>query len=329
MDLMEFHHLNEVLAVLTSIVLNLTLMRLALTENGSFLKFYRKLIVLNASSELLAKLLMALSQPMFQFADGVNIFIATGPLRHLPINYHYHLLLLYAMGVGIGFLTIPLDFLYRYYVVCLERNVESHQVLLWVLIAYVLAAWDAVFMTLGFVHLSPKAIDYKPSFAFLNESMWRENGRRMTFIVGTIENPYSLTFVISASLYVTAEYISIFILSHRIMKKLAERRHLMSAKTLEMQRGMNKMLLSQALVPLFTGLFPILGMTSTLLLRLSDHRIGIVVSSMMAWLPSASPICTIWFIGSFRQRVFPFWRSSRSSHVSAIGITEIAPPAAK
>ncbi|CAD5219483.1 unnamed protein product [Bursaphelenchus xylophilus] len=238
MDWRSLHGLNEKLAISTCTILNISVLLLILTERSSAIKAYRKLIIVNALTELCATALMAVCQPVFQFLNGYFIVISNGPFRTLPHDLHYILIASWALGTGISFITVPLDFVYRFYVVCKEVKVKTSQIAFWVLVAYILAVWDAYWMASSFITVSQIELQDK----LLNEAMWTENGTKVTFIASSIENTAYKVFTISGGCVICSEYTIIMILSRKIISKLKEQRHLMSAKTLEMQRGMNQML---------------------------------------------------------------------------------------
>ncbi|CAD5219481.1 unnamed protein product [Bursaphelenchus xylophilus] len=302
LDWRTLHKLNEIFATSTCAVLNIAVLTLIMTEHNLALRAYRKLIILNAITELLATALMSVCLPVLQFLDGYFIVISNGPFRTLPQDLHFILVASWALGVGMSFITVPLDFVYRYYVICQQVSVKTSQILAWTLVAYLLAVWDAYWLTAG----TADKIGLQDQL--LNDEMWMENGTKVTFIASSIANKSYIVFSVSGTVIMSSEYIIIIFTSKRVFSKLKEQRHLMSARTLEMQRGMNRMLYAQAILPVFTGFVPLSLMWTTTALRLNYPQIGFITSTFLSWLPAVSPICTIYCIGIFKRRVIRLFR---------------------
>ncbi|CAD5218967.1 unnamed protein product [Bursaphelenchus okinawaensis] len=301
MNPQEIQSVSERCAIIISAFFNVILFLLTVTEKNSSLKSYRNLLLLNILTESLFTLFIALSQVTLQFLDGAFIAISNGPFKHLPYEYHCYIVSLYILGIGMSFITLPIDFIYRYLIVCRRTQVKLKYLIIFTVLAYAWALWDSYWITISFL-TTP---DVKETYgSLLSQDMWFEDGKQVTFLAASFDTLSVKIFVLSAALIIFIVYLSVFIIGRHVFKELSSKRHTMSKKTMEMQRGMNRMLIAQAIIPIFTGLLPLIVMLVSTSMRWKYQWTGFFTYFCICWLPTIGPICAIYFITSFRKRLF-------------------------
>ncbi|CAD5213775.1 unnamed protein product [Bursaphelenchus okinawaensis] len=254
MDWLFYHEINEYFVISLCLILNALQLTLALTERQQVVKVYCKLIVLNASTELCSTFCMALGRPILQFRNGLFVVVFLG--REKDANL-YLVFFFYAIGVGIGIITLLMDFLYRYMVVCRDTNVRLYHILSWTLIVYFFAAWDATFLTYGF-YTSTEGTNATLHSIFTDVPYFLKL-EDVPVLFTDVYNQYSRIFMVSALMITNTVYSVVFFTRHKVMTKLFSKKHVMSQRTKIMQNGLNNMLMAQAIVPIFTGLLPVIG----------------------------------------------------------------------
>lgn len=93
---------------------------------------------------------------------------------------------------------------------------------------------------------------------------------------------------------------------------------------MKQQRGMNYIMIAQAIIPLFTGLFPISTMFVCTTFRWTFIEVGFISSLLMSWMPTVSPLCYLVFVNSFRRKILKVFIKPKSGTAVAVGtITEL------
>uniref|UniRef100_A0A1I7SKS4 PBPe domain-containing protein n=3 Tax=Bursaphelenchus xylophilus TaxID=6326 RepID=A0A1I7SKS4_BURXY len=147
--------------------------------------------------------------------------------------------------------------------------------------AYVYSIWDAYWITLSFLETPNASEQYGH---LLMDPMWFEDGKQMTFVASSFDSTPLRMFIFSATTVITLVYISVFMFSKHVFRELGQRKHLMSKKTIEMQQGMNRMLIAQ-----------------------SESRSGCVVFPQNEYAPSHSNIIN-WVMEVGTIKTYPLYR---------------------
>ncbi|CAD5220810.1 unnamed protein product [Bursaphelenchus okinawaensis] len=91
-----------------------------------------------------------------------------------------------------------------------------------------------------------------------------------------------------------------------------------SARTIETQKQLTKMLIVQAIIPFITLVGPLCGDFLGILLGVDYDGLEITVNGCMSWIPVLDVLSTIIFIKPYRQNLLSFWKRRKSlvSHSS-------------
>lgn len=103
--------------------------------------------------------------------------VPNGPLRHLNSSLQYYLVGGYIWALGMSILTLPIDYFYRYLLVCRDVHISLKQMFVLTLMAYGMGAWNAVWLTLGYAKT-----DADQYTNLLDDPMWYENGVQKHFL---------------------------------------------------------------------------------------------------------------------------------------------------
>ncbi|KAI1709837.1 serpentine type 7TM GPCR chemoreceptor str domain-containing protein [Ditylenchus destructor] len=150
----------------------------------------------------------------------------------------------------------------------------------------------------------------------MKDPMWfNEQGEQVVFFGAKRNNLFLLLFVCTSGFYNALSCGIVFWLGLATFRTIRESQQIMSSKTKNLQKQMNRILVAEAFSVLFVINVPIGGLLAALFLNINIAGFGIVMTMIFIWIPLSNPIITILFVGSYRQAAFG-WIQRRENRVS-------------
>uniref|UniRef100_A0A914CKX4 Uncharacterized protein n=1 Tax=Acrobeloides nanus TaxID=290746 RepID=A0A914CKX4_9BILA len=95
-------------------------------------------------------------------------------------------------------------------------------------------------------------------FAIMNNEYWRdEEGKVPVFVASEVSNPFMILIVLCATTMSSVSYVLIITFNIKVWKKLRESRHIMSAKTQQLQKQLTHVLIIQQHCPFWQPLYAV------------------------------------------------------------------------
>ncbi|KAI6221966.1 hypothetical protein M3Y99_01517800 [Aphelenchoides fujianensis] len=221
---------NEIVSTVVSLFVNTLLFYCIRIEKNKVLTGYKRMLITTCVIDYLSTFFMSISLMAFDFPSGKYVMIVQSPLRHGPLWVHYVLCTCYTFGVGLGTLNGPLNFYFRYKLVCKRTLMKLSEIVACCAFIFLYALFDSLCITYGFMENPHSMRDYEHLYE--NSTLWREaDGAMSTFIVAENTATGLKMLLVFGGFVVCAEYTTILALRHFVMREFDRNRCTMTMKT--------------------------------------------------------------------------------------------------
>ncbi|KAI6198615.1 hypothetical protein M3Y96_00537900 [Aphelenchoides besseyi] len=135
----------------TSILLNTTVIYLALTETNKDLKEYKNLLVLNGIVDYTCTLIGIFNHDNLEITHNLWVHILGWPANLFPKQWHYIFVGAYSFKLSFGIQSLPIQFGYRWYLICKKKILTAPKLFGIFVAAFIASCHWWTFFGLAFV----------------------------------------------------------------------------------------------------------------------------------------------------------------------------------
>ncbi|KAI6202457.1 hypothetical protein M3Y96_00951000 [Aphelenchoides besseyi] len=291
-SLRTFHFYFEVVIFAVSYLLNMTVIILALKLARKTMKEYSNMLIANAVVDMIYTMITFI----VDVERRMMFFISDSPLK--PQSYVMRQIFAMSWCVGSFILTInvPLQFIYRYSLLCLSSPLRPRQLLgiYCAMLAYVCIHTATFFLT-----VEPDNNDLEP--------ILRENpvfaDEKLEYVVWNGNHIANSLQFADVQLITFGCYAIIGWTGYKTQKKLTESISTMRSSTVAAQRQMTKLMIMQAAYPFVALVFPLAFGCLMTLFGVSAGWGNQIMVLAISLIPILNAFSVILVIPSFRRAI--------------------------
>ncbi|KAI6198004.1 hypothetical protein M3Y94_01293300 [Aphelenchoides besseyi] len=295
-SLRTFHFYFEIVIFAISYLLNMTVIILALKLARKTMKEYSSMLIANAVVDMVYTLITFVTMEMVDVERRMMFFISDSPLK--PQSYVMRQIFAMSWCIGSFILTInvPLQFIYRYSLLCLSSPLRPRQLLgiYCAMLAYVCIHTATFFLTV------------EPDDNNL-ESILRENpvfaDEKLEYVVWNGNHIVNSLQFADVQVITFGCYAIIAWTGYKTQKKLTESISTMRSSTVAAQRQMTKLMIMQAAYPFVTLVFPLAFGCLMTLFGVSASWGNQIMVLAISLIPILNAFSVILVIPSFRRAI--------------------------
>ncbi|KAI1697356.1 serpentine type 7TM GPCR chemoreceptor str domain-containing protein [Ditylenchus destructor] len=296
--------ISEEIGSSISLIANLILLALIVSEKNEVLKSYSRILLLNCVIDVIYTLACSSLAYQFEIYNGHFIFVNNGFFKDAPMSVQYFLGWFYVWTCGLAVYAIPFMFYYRYTLVCKGVVLTMQKFFLALLVPIIVGSFDAFMLTSSHWRMRDKQEQLCQEL--LNHPLWMtpDGLPKNCLISGERSDPALVLFCIGVCFKGTSVYVTTIWFGVNIHRAMKESNKYASRKTIKMQTQLNRILKLQAVLPLFTAVLPLCVMLVLIIFKINILGAGLAISAMLSWIPVVNPLSTIFLVSNYRQKLF-------------------------
>ncbi|KAH7723238.1 hypothetical protein AAVH_09255 [Aphelenchoides avenae] len=307
-DLRVYHHTNGCLAAFGAVFTNLALIVWLLKEKSRRMQLYRRILIRCAVFDLIYTAVCKSVELQTELKGGVLFLFVNGFLSCLPLSWHYFMVWSGVLVVLMAVLLIPVEFFYRFMLICRNRVLNRFQLSTLSCVAFAYSAFESFLFVLA-AKTTPD--EQRAQFdALLSDSHWNlADGQKSVFIAAHKDHPVMRAFVVCV---VSTELISFIVIAYLIMVTSKKIRRLCEATFYDVrivELHMNRFFLVKAILNVFLSSFWVAVILIFIFFDLKMDGLGITLTMLIAWIPTINALSTF-VLTAMSRNVVPVRRHS-------------------
>ncbi|KAI6184412.1 hypothetical protein M3Y97_00593400 [Aphelenchoides bicaudatus] len=291
---------NEVLGVSLGFIANAALYFLIQNASPTDLNSYKRLLKLHCFTDLLYTTINGLTSLRILYIGKHIFLVVAGPLAY----WRSYGALVASSLLTFAFISeltfVPIDFYYRYVLVCRNDPFTN--------LRFGVCVFTAAFITTIYTMFSAYTMTYGPTNDTLKHWMSIQKAlslgkKQLPFSFNDPDSPKTTLTLIFCSSIAIAAYLVIGLATYRIHQMLAENARRQVRKESSHVRQITLVMIIQALLPFFALAVPILVVTICMFARISIEMVGYLITLSISWTPVLKPLITIYVIRPYRRAV--------------------------
>ncbi|EFO87609.1 CRE-STR-135 protein [Caenorhabditis remanei] len=312
MELVRYLHLIHYSGFVGAQFLNSILVFLILTRSENLLGNYRYAMLVFTLCSMLYSWVEILVQPVAHMKGSMFVVFMDSSILSLNNPLGQFLTCLHCVLSGFVASLLACQFIYRYIALCrthlLTYLQDSKLWLIFIPSLFVFTVWHV-----GFFHGMPNTLEKQ---IYLHEELMTcfQMDSFVTPFVGPMYwsrdsngdihwKPFEVLAALSCSAVLGACFFTIIFCASRIFAKMRNSKHHFSAKTLDVNKQLFRMLCIQTVIPMITMYVPVALFVILPMFGKDIPYLGNLTSSSLAVYPLIEPIIAITCIASFRKAV--------------------------
>ncbi|KAI1695327.1 serpentine type 7TM GPCR chemoreceptor srd domain-containing protein [Ditylenchus destructor] len=305
-----------------SIIFNCYLLYLIQYYSTFGVKVYKYLLTADALLDLALAVVVFIAQPVGLTGDGYTVMISNGFFAGWSPVVDSLLITLFAFILHTNVLWIPVQFVYRYRLLCKENENSRQANILIVTVAtlYSLIAWFVV----SAMCQVREEFQAKGEYVLDLNDWPKHDERRITYYVGSYVKDWRM--ITWLFLWIITCSASIFIViwcEKRIIKSFKQFGRPTQASTQKMHKDFHRALLAMAICPLITTCIPLFYFCVTIGFSLCPGKISSIMSLGTTCITLFNPLTTILFLRCYRRAAVRLITCGLRSNVVDPGETAI------
>ncbi|KAH7721263.1 7TM GPCR protein [Aphelenchoides avenae] len=308
-SLRDWHHANEVVSAILSLAFNALLSSLLIREKDETIKPYSRVLLQNCLVDVVYTFICLLVETCVEVDKGHYILIVNGCLRFLPLQWHYALSIVHLTSVALTVLIVPVEFVFRYLIVCKSVTLSTKQIYYMGAVALFICTFCSSFAGFAFTLDSEAGGGYDHHAVDL---IWpRDGNEAMVVLWASTKDPLFLTHIALTMFAEGVAYAVMIVTSIATYREIRKKKSRMTQKTLYAQRQMNRILITEASSVFVVGILPVICIFTMLFLEVSAVGYGTVLTMIHVWVPLLNPLTTLLLVRPYRRAIFGRLRSCR------------------
>ncbi|KAH7716231.1 CBN-SRJ-11 protein [Aphelenchoides avenae] len=301
-NLRPIRHFMERGCFVFSIVVNMILTSLLLTEKNEVMKPYSRVLLLNQAIDYVYTCTNMWAEVELEMNEGCYILVLNG----VPMHWSSPAAQLRAVHFWLGTcaascIVCPAEFIFRYFLVVKKHAMTTLQVLGMGALIITNASWDGL-MTYLSMAFEP---NHNATFGHLmQDPMWRYDGHPTPFFSAKFTNFFMQAFMLSAGLQISFSMFVVVWSTMATLRTLSKDRDMMSKKVRKMQTQLNRLMFAEAVSTFCTFCIPMSFVILFLYMKVKFIGWGVAMSMALSWMPAAKPLTTILLVGPYRRKLF-------------------------
>ncbi|KAI1703120.1 serpentine type 7TM GPCR chemoreceptor srd domain-containing protein [Ditylenchus destructor] len=301
----EVHHVMEGTVNTLSILFNVYLLYLIKYHSAFGVKLYQYLLTIDALLDLVLSISAFIAQPVLLTIDGYSTLISNGFFAGRSASLDALTIMIYLIIVHTNIIWIPVQFIYRYLLLCKDNAKSTRSTIFVITIAVAQSAITIFFTSCVYGEVRE---EFQPiGHHVLELNSWPHTGT--IYVLGRHITEWQLIACL-LSWNITCSG-SIFIVTW-CEKKIAKNfnwisEHSTNSGTQKMHKEFQRALLAMAISPLVSSTIPVLYFIVVIALKLRPGPISAaLVSLCLSSVTLFNPLTTIICFRSYRQTTIRF-----------------------
>ncbi|CAD5215759.1 unnamed protein product [Bursaphelenchus xylophilus] len=289
---------NQLLASVFGVIFNLLLLYLVKNATSLDIKAYSRLLALHSSADLLFVLIFTICSLRVVTTDTQLFVVVTGVLSNYGPTLGRTTILVYTMIFILEITLIPIDYFYRYMMVCKNRQFTTSRLMY------------CVCVSIGFAFIQTLISNFCIEFGPSPENLhyWKVINKTLQYDVTLPyaaydpSNKYVSYNFISAVLIISISYNIIGYCTFKIRKTLrANERSRVRRESRRISVQITRIMILQALLPCIVFCAPAALVCSSFLLGIEFNSMHDFVCISIHWMPACKPLATIFIVHPYRR----------------------------
>ncbi|KAI1711414.1 serpentine type 7TM GPCR chemoreceptor str domain-containing protein [Ditylenchus destructor] len=319
-NIADVHHVVETIINAFSLLLNIFLLYLIKRYSTFGVKIYKYMLTIDALLDLWLSVFTFFAQPFVLTGDGYSVLTTNGFFAGRSQLLDSVLLTLYCFTLHTNIVWIPVQFVYRYRLLC-KNNSNATKANILIGTVTVLYSIIALFVIYSLCEVRQEFQPEAMHVLELNNWPKPKNGLRPLFVGSYITHWRMISWL---ALWITTCSVSIFIViwcERKIIKHFKRHGNPTHAKTQRMHKEFHRALLAMAICPLITTTAPVLYFCATIAFQLCPGKFSALMTIAVSSITFFNPLTTILFFRCYRRvviRIFPCGKRVRFGETAAI-----------
>uniref|UniRef100_A0A914Q7U5 Uncharacterized protein n=2 Tax=Panagrolaimus davidi TaxID=227884 RepID=A0A914Q7U5_9BILA len=298
---------------LVGLLFNFILLYLIITKTPFQLSAYRRILLQNCIVDIFYNSAMLFTRTSTDAKNGNFFMIYSSPFGPWPISLIYIPLVYWIFGIILTLTTLPVQFVYRYFLLVKNINLSNKQYASLLSLSFISTGLYTIFAVLV---MAPNEKTYREKGKLLTNDPYYPKTVLSGYVTSDIaEWPLFFEFLFCYSLAFIS-YIIIAWTSFKTWRYLKAMENHMTLQTREANRQITKTLFMQATLPVFACIIPITTIVSMTFLKTNIDGFGLIVSLLWAWIPIVNTIVTICAVKSYRTAVLKIIPFSKKASIA-------------
>uniref|UniRef100_A0A7E4UMU7 G_PROTEIN_RECEP_F1_2 domain-containing protein n=1 Tax=Panagrellus redivivus TaxID=6233 RepID=A0A7E4UMU7_PANRE len=301
----SFNTINEDVAFVIGVILNITLITFIFTTKAKELNRYNRILLQTCFVDFFFLLVTFLVKPVKIVDCGYEYLIANGLARHLPFPYRFYAFDVWMFALSLSISSVPTEFIYQYWIIVHNKDFSLKKQLF----CFGIAVFASIVFAIACYYIYYERTSH---LLYLGNNianiMSDEDG--VVWTVGMVlpigQDNRIIYGIILIILIAIGSYVIIAFCNIRTYMHLQGQKSL-SSKTLEVQKQMGKILTLQAFVPLISAAFPSsLLIMALIFTNLSIAHITVFVTTLFSWVAPGNAFFILFVLKPYRRRMILF-----------------------
>ncbi|KAI1699161.1 serpentine type 7TM GPCR chemoreceptor str domain-containing protein [Ditylenchus destructor] len=296
----DVHHIMETTVYSISTILNTYLLYLITYHSTFGVKLYKYLLTIDAALDLILGFIVLLSQPVAFACDGYYVMKLNGIVAGFSPGLDCFFLTAYTFFLHSNILWIPVQFFYRYLLLCRD-NILSLKTN--ILIATFTTLYS-LFCLLILVAMDEVREEYQTiGKHIIEKNDWpMHNGGRPTYVIGSYITEWRMLAYLTIWLITTSLSIGTVVWCEKhILKYFRELGNHTNVTTHRMHKEFHRALLAMAISPLIAITIPVYYFLTVFSFQLCSGWISAYITSALAAITVINPLTTIFCFRCYRR----------------------------
>ncbi|KAI1703771.1 serpentine type 7TM GPCR chemoreceptor srd domain-containing protein [Ditylenchus destructor] len=299
LEIHEFHHSVDTTVNTLSILFNCYLLYLIKYHSTFGVKMYQYMLAVDAALDLGLSVATLLAQPVPLTGNLYCILISNGFFADRSPTFDSFTLILFCFLLHLNIIWIPIQFVYRYLLLC-KQNISLKKAN--ALIAAIAIGYSALMLAL-IVYFVPIRANLQPiGHNILELNGWPKSDITRKFAMVRHAAEWCTILWVACWSFTSCASISIVIWCEKgIVKTFKQMGDPTNANTQRMHKEFHRALLAMAICPLITLTLPVLYFCLTIATGICTGRVSVIMAIVLTSITVFNPLTTIVCFRCYRQ----------------------------
>ncbi|KAI1703768.1 serpentine type 7TM GPCR chemoreceptor srd domain-containing protein [Ditylenchus destructor] len=295
----QIHHVLETTVKTASIILNCYLLYLIKYYSTFGVNVYRYLLTIDATLDLCLSLVVLIVQPIGMIGNDYTIIVSNGFFAGRSAIFDQIFITLYGFLLHANVLWIPVQFVYRYRLLCKEESTSTKA-------NFVIATVTTIYALVTFVGIA-SFCQVRDEFQtngqyVLNVNDWPLHNGEKKYFAGSSITEWRMFYWLSLWTVTCSGSVAIVIWCEvKIVKSLNQYGTGTQASTQRMHKEFHRALLAMAICPLVTTTVPVFYFLISMVFQLSSGQVSAFMTTASTCITQFNPLTTIIFLRCYRR----------------------------
>ncbi|KAI1703772.1 serpentine type 7TM GPCR chemoreceptor str domain-containing protein [Ditylenchus destructor] len=299
LEIHEFHHSVDTTVNTLSILFNCYLLYLIKYHSTFGVKMYQYMLAVDASLDLCLSVATLLAQTIPLTGNQHYVILSNGFFANQSPTLDSFLLMVFCFFLHLNIIWIPIQFVYRYLLLCKENICLKKAS---TLIAAIAIGYSALMLALIVYFFEVRTELQSIGQNILELNGWDKSDITKKFLV--VHHVADWRTLLWISLWTFSSWSSILIViwcERGIVKNINQLGNPTTANSQRMHKEFHRALLAMAICPLVTTAVPVFYFCFTIAIGICPGQISVIMAIVLTSITIVNPLTTIVCFRSYRQ----------------------------